>query len=148
MHNEILSLKGQFIGEGINHDNQSFEAQFIATQTTGVRGVAFRFEARGKDQAAFHLESSLLGHNMKGELALWVMSSNHPGIFERPLKSANKTEHGTEFIFSFGDKDNRNVFREEISLDIRPSSVRYVYSWGMPGGDFAERSGCTMKRVD
>lgn len=148
MHNEILSLQGQFIGEGINHDNQSFEAKFIATQTAGVKGVAFRFEARGKDQTAFHLESSLLGHNMKGELALWVMSSNHPGIFERPLKATNKTKDGIEFIFAFGDKDNRNVFREEILLVIHPSSVRYMYSWGMPGGDFAERSGCTMKRVN
>jgi hypothetical protein len=38
--------------------------------------------------------------------------------------------------------EDRNTFREEILIELTDQAIRYVYFWGMPGGDFAERSGC------
>lgn len=145
MTTNILQLKGHFFGEGVNHEGQSFKAHFTAFSKPEINGIAFNFEAIGLNDKIYHSEFSLIGKNMLGQTCLWVMSSNHPGIFERVLKSEVKTTQGTYYVFAFGDKNDRNSFREEILIELQPASVRYVYSWGMPKGDFEERSGCIMQ---
>lgn len=148
MIQKFQKMKGRFIGEGINHESQPFKATFEILSRPEINGISFIFEAIGNDGAPFHLESSLVGKNMLGKMALWVLSSNHPGIFERSLKVEEKTTNGARYIFGFGNIEDRNTFREEIHIELTEQTVRYIYFWGMPGGDFAERSGCTMKAVD
>ncbi len=143
---EVLSLQGKFVGRGINHEGQPFTGVFEAHPTADQRGLSFRFQAIGDDGKIYHSESSLIGAGMSGQLGLWVLSSNHPGVFERTLRSQEDLlGRKLSLTFGFGDKSNRESFREEIRLEISPSrSVRYVYFWGMPNGDFAERSGAFM----
>lgn len=148
MIEKLKSMQKKFIGEGINHEGQPFKAFFEIYDKREINGLSFVFEAQGNDGQSFHAESSLLGKNMRGETCLWVLSSNHPGIFERPLRSEIKTSQGHQYIFGFGNKEDRNSFREEIHIELNENTIRYVYFWGMPGGDFAERSGCQMQAID
>ncbi|MNT83963.1 hypothetical protein D3C72_2239100 [compost metagenome] len=84
---------------------------------------------------------------MHGNNALWVLSSNHPGVFERVLKSEENTMNGSKYIFGFGNPEDKNSFREEVHIELTSETIRYTYFWGLPGGEFAERSGCLMKEV-
>ena len=145
---EILkALVGHFEGRGINHEGQNFIGAFEANLIGQEKGLSFSFKATGDKGEIFHSESSLIGKNAAGQWALWVLSTNHPGIFERVLKSQDVASDSAQFIFAFGDKNETKSFREEILLEIKKDAVKYVYSWGLPGGNFAERSGCTMVRL-
>lgn len=147
MEPTLFNLNGHFLGEGINHEGQPFKAKFSVTARPTTTGLTFTFEAFGNDGTNFHKESSLLGPNFKRSISLWVCSSNHPAIFERELRQERKTENGTEYVFGFGNKEDKGNFREEILIEVQSSKIRYIYFWGMPGGDFAERSGCLMTKV-
>jgi hypothetical protein len=143
------ALSGKFIGKGINHESEPFTGTFWCTKVLGNGGVGFTFQAVAKDGTVYHSESSLLGKNAQGKLALWVMSSNHPGVIERRLITSEALE-GSGFIwtFGYGNKDDRSAFREEIKIEVQPSeSVKYTYFWGIPGGDFAERSWALMELI-
>lgn len=147
MISNLLQLNGRFVSEGVNHEGQPFKASYTAYSKPEISGMAFNFEAIGLDNKTYHAEFSLIGKDVRGQTCLWILSSNHPGVFERALKSERRTQQGTEFIFAFGDKNDRSGFREEVLIELQPSIIRYVYSWGMPGGDFAERSGCAMRLI-
>jgi hypothetical protein len=147
MIQNLQKSNGKYLGEGINHEGQPFKAALEILAKPEINGASFTFEARGNTEQLFHFESSLVGKNLRGETALWILSSNHPGIFERTLKTEEKTPHGIKYIFAFGEKNNRNTFREEVHLELQENSLRYIYFWGLPGGDFAERSGCVMKLI-
>jgi hypothetical protein len=141
------ALSGKFTGKGVNHEGQALNGTFWCTKVLGGSGVGFTFHAVGKDGTVYHSESSLLGKTFQGKLALWVMSSNHPGVIERRLVSSEPLE-GSGFIwtFGYGNKDDRMSFREEIRIEVHPDeSVKYTYFWGIPGGDFAERSWALME---
>jgi hypothetical protein len=144
MKENLANLQGKFIGEGINHEGQKFTGEFIATPIENKSGLAFSFKATGRNNEIYHAESSLIGKSMSGQEALWVLSSNHPGVFERKLKSKEEYANGTRYIFGFGNPEDKNSFREEILIEHEQNSIKYVYYWGMPGGDFAERSGYKM----
>ncbi len=143
---ELSKLSGRFIGKGINHEGQDFIGTFEARPVGPDDAVGFSFLAAGKDGAVYHNESSLIGKNLRGQLALWIVSTNHPGVFERPVKSQEALGDRATYVFGYGDPRDSTTFREEVLLELAQNSVRYVYSWGLPGGEFAERSGCTMTR--
>lgn len=145
MTQAISQLNGTYLGEGHNHEGQAFRGRFSVQSKPSGSTLAFTFEASGRDGTIFHAESSLIGPNSQGRPALWVASSNHPAIFERELRSERPTAQGVEYVFGFGDKNDKQSFREEIVLEVGKGYVRYVYFWGMPGGEFAERSGCVMR---
>lgn len=50
----------------------------------------------------------------------------------------------TRFVVSSGPRDDRTSLREEIALEIQAGRgiVVYRHSWGLPGGEFDERSWC------
>ena len=148
LERKFSQLEGLFIGTGTNHEGQSFTGTFEGKVAGGGSGLSFSFDAVGDNGIVFHAESSLIGKTFHGKLGLWVVSSNHPAVFERTLreKALDSTDSFT-WIFAFGDQADRNSFREEIKIESTSDSIRYVYSWGMPGGDFAERSGALMERM-
>ncbi len=143
------AMSGKFVGRGINHELQPFTGILQAKPVSQYCGIALEFQAIGDDGTAYHSEASLLGKTTQGTLGLWVLSSNHPGVFERTLLHADSLQNqGFVWVFGFGKRDDKAIFREEIRIECQPSlSVKYVYSWGLPGGNFAERSGVLMKFV-
>ena len=150
MQDLLTSLKahsGQYSGEGLNHEGQSFTAQFQIFSSVETQGLAFNFRAISPDHSVLHTESSILGSNAKGELCLWILSSNHPVVLERTLV-VQHLGPTTKLVFRFGDIQNKSIFREEVHLELKPNSIRYTYFWGMPNEEFAERSGCLMTRLN
>ena len=48
-------------------------------------------------------------------------------------------------IFGSGPRDDSAKFREEISIQVNSDgSVVYAHAWGLPGGNFEDRSSCSM----
>lgn len=59
----------------------------------------------------------------------------------------DKAAQGAEHTLSFriGDLNSTNTFHEVVSIDLWPNGdISYKYSWGLPGGEFKERSGVRM----
>lgn len=67
----------------------------------------------------------------------------------RAIDSSHDDEDGTlAVIFSSGPREIVNIFRQEITIALRPGGeLRIAHSWGMPGGAFAQRSRCTLHAV-
>jgi len=142
---ELYSLTRTSSGMGVNHENQNFEGTFKAQPVIGGRGLKIEFKAVGKDGAVFHEEVSMVGPGFNGKPCLFVLSNNHPGVTPHELKTVDKTEERSIWVFGFGDIANTNSFREEIALEVwKDGSVEYTYFWGLPGGEFKRRPGVKM----
>lgn len=145
LFSDLYSLNKSYSGTGINHENQKFDGTINFSSVVGGKGIQLHFKAVGQDGVVFHEESSLLGPGFDGKPCLFVLSNNHPGVTPHTLKRSDKTPERQLYIFGFGDTSDKKSFREEIALTIwNNGSVEYKYSWGLPGGDFAERSGAKM----
>jgi uncharacterized cupin superfamily protein len=142
----LFDRAGSFEGFGINHENQKFRGVLTLSPEIEGKGLSLEFTATGDDGTVYHKEHSILGRSPLETLSLWVLSSNHPGVIEhqyfedKPTPGADKT-----FSFRCGDLSSTKSFREVITIDLwQNGDVSYRYSWGMPGGEFKERSGVRM----
>ena len=142
---DLYTLKRDCSGTGINHEGKEFEGTLQIQPAAGGKGLKLSFKAVGSDGTVFHDESSLIGPGFDGKPCLFVLSNNHPGVIPHGLKREDSTSELSTFIFGFGDVTDRTSFREEIALLIgADGSVEYKYSWGLPGGEYQERSGAKM----
>ena len=142
----LFDKAGSYEGHGINHENQTFKGVLKLIPQFEGKGLSLEFIATGEDGTIYHKEYSTIGITSMETLCLWVMSNNHPTVVKHDYVE-DKPANGAEKIFSFrcGDLNNTNSFREVVSLDLWPNGdLSYRYSWGMPGGDFKERSGARM----
>ena len=145
MATSLYSTKRSCVGTGINHERQSFEGSIEINPVANGKGAQVIFRAVGSDGSVFHEETSLLGPGFDGKPCLFVLSNNHPAVTPHSLKHNSISDDSQSFVFGFGDIANQSTFREEIHLDLfSDGSVSYKYFWGMPGGEFAERSGAKM----
>ena len=137
---------GTYTGTGVNHADEPFAGTFKLEPILAGRGFQLRFLATGADGTVYHAEHSLLAPDETGTLCLWNFNSNAPGLLCHRL-AAIRQGQGVEASFVYGDVDNAESFRERITLSVfKDGSIRYAYAWGQPGGEFAERSGLTMRR--
>jgi ketosteroid isomerase-like protein len=149
---EILeSLKaacGVYVGEGINHEGQPFTGRLSLEPLLSGRGFQLQFSATGKDGKLYHQEASTIAPAMNEKLTLWNFNTNIPGLVPHELRSAStKTGAISSLTFGFNSPQDQKAFREEVSLDIwSNTSISYTYSWGLPDGDFKERSGVRMTK--
>jgi hypothetical protein len=144
-YSELFSSKRSCAGNGVNHENQDFSGALELSPVVNGKGLELKFKAAGIDGTVFHEEFSLLGPGLDGKPCLFVLSNNHPGVTPHNLKKTDRTHDRQQFIFGFGDIADEKSFREEIALTLwNDGSVEYKYSWGLPGGKFAERSGVKM----
>lgn len=148
--NEILaSLKkacGIYIGNGINHEGQPFTGRLSLEPILAGRGFQIHFSATGKDGTLYHQEISTIAPAMTEKLILWNFNTNVPGLVPHELRSTvAKSSAVSSLVFGFNTPQDEKTFREEIALDVwDDNSISYTYSWGMPGGEFKERSGVRM----
>jgi len=139
---------GYYEGEGINHEGQPFIGRLFLKQVLDGRGVAVEFSATGKDGTVYHSEESTIAPSLNEKLTLWNFNTNTPGLVPHELRTTNpKNDCLLSFVFGFNQPSEINTFREEVALDIWSAhEVSYTYSWGLPGGEFKERSGARMAR--
>lgn len=140
---------GHYKGKGINHEKQSFTGLLSITSVLDKRGFEINFNAVGKDGSIYHKEKSIIAPAIDEKLCLWNLNTNTPGLIPHSLKSAEPRNGSLiTFVFGFNDVDNINAFREEIALDLWGNGdITYTYSWGLPGGEFQERSGVRMSSI-
>lgn len=139
---------GQYVGEGLNHEGQKFKGTFAIEPTLGGRGFRVSFLANGVDGTVYHQEDSLIAPSLREECTLWNFNTNTPGLVPHELSASEETPEFTRFVFSFGVPSDKNSFRDAVALTLwKDSHASYVYSWGLPGGEFAERSGAKMERI-
>lgn len=137
---------GVYLGDGINHEGQAFTGRLSLEPLLAGRGFQIHFSATGKDGMLYHQEVSTIAPALTEKLTLWNFNTNIPGLVPHELRSAiAKSSAVSSLVFGFNSPEDQKAFREEVVLDIWDSnSISYTYSWGMPGGEFRERSGVRM----
>lgn len=145
----LSKITGTYEGEGINHEGQTFIGAFSLQSVLNGRGFEIHFSATGKDGTVYHEEQSTIAPNIQEKLVLWNLNTNMPGLVAHELRSSNPRNGAqNSYVFGFNQVADTNSFREEVALDIWPNhEISYTYSWGMPGGEFKERSGVRTRRT-
>ncbi len=138
---QLSELVGTYCGLGLNHEQQEFNGNLSIKSILEGKGIELEFLANGADGTCFHAEKTIVTTDFSGNVKMWNLNSNSPGMTELELRS---TDDGV--VFGIGELDNGNSFREEVKIELLPEGVGYHYSWGMPGGDFAYRSGLVMRK--
>jgi hypothetical protein len=139
---------GAYCGRGVNHEGQHFTGKLTLESAIEGKMLALKSSATGDQGEVFHEEASFLGRDLSGALQLFVASNNHPAIVAHAFHRIEEKDGAKSVIFRFGHPENRESFREEITIAIHgDGSLTHHYAWGMPGGDFAPRSGSRMQKL-
>lgn len=140
---------GCYQGQGINHEGEKFDGIFELTEVAQGAGYQIKFQAKSLDlKTVFHSEVSTLSATMNGGFSLFNLNSNTPFMCEHKLVTNEIKDACLQLKFRFGNIEDNNSFREEISLEATNKTISYGYSWGLPGGNFAERSKVTLIFTD
>jgi hypothetical protein len=141
----LLALRSPLVGSGVNHESQSFVGRMEVAGLVLGKAAMLTYTATAADDGHLHAESTLLAEGPTGTPCLWPVMEELPFVLPHPQVESIKTDEGMKFVFSSGPRDARETFREEIVITLKQDgSVIYAHSWGMPGGDFDERSSCLL----
>lgn len=146
--NHLSVAAGIYSGEGVNHEGQPYKGVLTLEPLLGGRGFSIQFLASDRDGTIFHQEESTIATSINEKLTLWNFNTNSPALLPHELiNTTAKTQALASFVFGYNQPSDSSNFREEIALDIwRDGDISYTYSWGLPGGEFKERSGVRMSR--
>ena len=135
-----------FRGEGVNHENESFIGALTVQPLEGGRAVLLSYTATLATGTIVHSESTLLGAGPDGKLCLWPVMSELPMVLpHKELTTKSESESVMLAVFSSGSRHDLAKFREEISIRVNSNgSLVYAHAWGLPGGNFEDRSSCSM----
>ena len=143
----LISGPHKFTGAGVNHAGENFTATLVLQPLVAGSALMLHYVATRTDGVQVHSEATLLGSSADGSLCLWPVMVELPFVLPHAQKALTRSEDGgVSVVFASGSREDRGVFREEITIQLKPSgSLVYAHSWGMPGGEFAERSGCEFR---
>jgi hypothetical protein len=139
---------GQYAGEGMNHAGETFRGKLgLLPMQDG--SILLRYIAVGLDGTLYHREQAVLMADGDGGMILTVESNDHPGPLEHGFRREEAADGSFKaFVFGHGETLDHESFREEIAIDIwSDGDIGYRHAWGLPGGEFASRSGARMQRV-
>jgi hypothetical protein len=131
----------EYKGSGVNHEGENFAGTLCVQQLLGGMGVLLHYEAKVGDHEVVHQECTLLAEDMNGNPTLWPLMSELPGV----LPHVAFAQSESECRFASGDRNDKSIFREEITISLgADGSVTYAHAWGLPGGEFEDRSSCRL----
>jgi hypothetical protein len=141
----LASGSKSFQGEGTNHEGEQFIGHLKVQPLVEGTAVLITYLATLHDGSVVHEEAALVGRQQDGTLCLWPVMRELPAVLPHQQKSAASAEQEGTFVFAFGTHDDRTSFREEISISIAEGgALAYSHAWGLPGGEFADRSSCLL----
>jgi hypothetical protein len=143
----LKASTGLYVGEGLNHEGEKFQARFLLEPQLDDSLIELRFRAEDSEQA-FHEERTWISEDLaQPGLCLWTVSTNTPGVLRLPLVELTQDgSYSTRAVFRLGDPDDQSRFREEITLAVRhDGGIEYVYAWAVPHEKFAVRSRCLLR---
>jgi hypothetical protein len=158
----LLSKEGVYSGKGENQDYKEFQGTLELRSIVNNRGVSLKYKAVGtegsefnretlynKDTVLYNEEYTLICNNNKNEITLWTLNSNIGTMSRFDLRRYRYVSKDRYiYIFGFGDPEDNNVFREEITIELwENGDLSYNYSWGEAGGHFLSRSTIRMKKI-
>jgi hypothetical protein len=148
MQTDILrNFTGSYIGNGLNHENQKFNGAFSLNYSAELKAFKIVFKASGLQGEIFHYEEPTIAPSLMQKWTLWNLNSNTPGLLAHELTDSKQTDRAHVLTFTFGDISQTNSFRESITLQLNDDqSLEYTYAWGMPGGEFKQRSSVRMSK--
>lgn len=142
----LLSQSRRFVGQGINHEGEAFRGVIEVQPLISDSALMLHYTATRNDGVHLHKEATLLASNAEGKLCLWPAMEELP--FVQPHVAISTVRHSDltlAVVFSSGPRETVAAFREEITFEIGPGGgLRYAHGWGMPGGEFSQRSSCDM----
>jgi len=145
----LRSAVGRYRGEGVNHEGESFKADFMIDE--GLDGSLIEIRYRASDaETTFHEERTWICEDLfTGKVGMWTVSTNTPGVMPLTLISdSDDGSYATQLTFQMGEPNDKTRFREQIILGIRHDScVEYVYSWGVPHQEFGVKSKALLRPV-
>jgi len=134
---------GQYGGEGINHEDQTFTGEFVLSKS--INSFSISFKATGAKGELYHEERTTIALSTNEKPGLWSVNTNNPVMLQHDFRREVSEPGVKKIIFGFGDTETLSSFREEITLEMYENGdLGYRYSWGMPGGEFRDRSGLRM----
>ena len=133
-------------GVGVNHETESFIGMLKVQVLEDGRAVLLSYSASLDTGTVVHSESTLLGTGPEGTLCLWPVMSELPVVLTHTeVMTRTESEKYTLAVFGSGSRDDTATFREEISIQVNSDgSLVYAHAWGLPGGNFEDRSSCRM----
>jgi hypothetical protein len=142
----LLSNSRGFVGQGVNHEGEAFRGVLEVQPLVNNSALMLHYTATRTDGMHLHKEAMLLASDTEGKLCLWPVMEELPFVLPHIEVSNTRDSDGTlVVVFSSGPRQDVEAFREEITIEIGPTGgLRYAHSWGMPGGEFAQRSSCDM----
>ncbi len=146
----LLAQASSFSGHGTNHEGEHFAGRLELVPLVNASALMLHYTATRTDGKHLHQEATLLAATPDGALCLWPVMEELPFVLpHRAIDSSLDEEDGTlAVVFSSGPRDMAHMFREEITVALKPGGeLRITHSWGMPGGAFAARSSCTLHAV-
>lgn len=145
----LTQASGRYQGDGINHQDEKFHADFLMAPDLDGSMIELRYRARDGENA-FHEERTFITEDLvAGGLAMWTVSSNTPGMLKLSLvEDTSDGSYTTRVVFRLGEPSDESRFREEISLSLRhDGGIEYVYSWGVPHEKFGVKSKSLLRFV-
>lgn len=162
---DVLTIReGRYEGIGKNHEEKQFKGMLHLSSIVNNKGIAFKYKAVGiegnefnnlkalynEETVLYNEEHTIICNDNENKLALWTLNNNIGTLARFELRRFRQiSPNHTLFIFGFGDPEDNNIFREEISIELwNNGDLSYNYSWGEAGGLFLVRSTVRMKKID
>lgn len=146
----LVARPGVYVGRGVNHEQEAFTGRLAVQPLVGGRAVLLTYTATRDDGVPVHEEATLLGRGPSGALCLWPVMEELPIVLPHPATADATGGAGTDVgahqvVFASGPRSAVDAFREEITVTVRADgALVYAHAWGLPGGDFGDRSRCEL----
>ena len=158
----LMKRSGHYMGIGVNHEHKEFKGDFEIIPVVNKRGIHIKYKAVGTsgvefnkheslyniDTILFNEEHTVIAYDNNNRLSLWTLNNNITTFIKFDLRRYKQvTPKRHLFIFGFGNPDNNNIYREEITIELWDNGdLSYNYAWGEPEGHFVSRSTIRMKK--
>ncbi len=158
-----MKREGNYLGKGINHEKKEFQGTLSLRAVVDKKGVLIKYRAVGlegnefnkkttlynSETVLYNEEVSVICRDNENKLSLWTLNNNIGTMARFELRRFRQVSNKHSLmIFGFGDPEDNNVFREEITIELWDNNdMSYNYSWGEAGGHFLSRSTIRMKKT-
>lgn len=139
---------GRYIGVGTNHVDEPYEGRLELLPLLRSAGVQIVASATGEKGTLYHAEHTILAPGADGQLRLFMLGIEMPGMRILEYRRDDALLIGSEasHVFGYGAPTDLDSFRMEIAFDLWPDGdVTHRFAWGLPGEEFADRSGCRLR---
>lgn len=161
---ELLSERaGNYMGMGVNHEDKMFKGNLEIKPVIDSKGILLKYLAVGTEGTEFkkastlynvetvlyYEEVSLICRDNNNEICLWTLNNNVGTMQRFELRRfRNISRDRMVVIFGYGEKEDNEIFREEITIEFwENGDLSYNYSWGESGGHYISRFTIRMKKT-